>query len=280
MDGVSIATNPGLETSGLGGRCLGVQTESDHDSVVSDYSEMADPVKEHLASIHLLQEAELQFGSVLGLPAQQLHLIRPWLAVQRRPGEDEVEFLRRQRKINFLSLAQEFAAVKTVNPDALPFNLHKPRNDGDGKDEENDMSLAQEFAAVSCGEKTDNDLGQFEASNFHNIADANNDKHIIQSLSDIVCAAEENCNSESAVMVCSVPDVIHDSTRCDVSQLSDTNCVSVDLVHECHLSDVLTTTDDISSNTSEVLLANTVMSHSKNTDLVSRNYCAPLICLF
>jgi len=273
---VSIVTNPGLEMSGLGGRCLGGQTDSDHDSVVSDYSEMADPVKEHLASIHLLQEAELQFSNVLGLPAQQLHLIRPWLAVQRRPDEDEVEFLKRQRKINFLSLAQEFAAVKMVNPNALPF-CHKPRNDGDGKDEENeslaDRSLAEEFAAVSCAEKTEDELSQFGPSDVHSTAA--DDTHIIQSSSD---TAEEECSSESAVTVCSVPDVVHDSAHCDVSQPSDTNCVRVDLVHECHSSDAWSGTD-AGVNISDALLANSVMSHSKNMDLVSRNYNCIIMCM-
>jgi len=265
MDGVSLVTNSGLELSGLGGRCLGGQTDSDHDSVVSDYSEMADPVKEHLASIHLLQEVEFQFGNVLGLPAHQLHLLRPWLAVQRRPDEDETEFLKRQRKINFLSLAQEFAAVKTVNPDALPFNLHWPRTDGNGKDEDyeesTDVSLAQEFAAVNCAEKSDDELSQNGAS----------DKRIIPPSSSIVFTAKKDCSFESSAMVCSVPDVVHDSARCDVSQLPDTHCVRVDLVHECRSSDVLTITD-ASVNTCDVLLANTSMSHSKNTDLVSRTY--------
>lgn len=39
--------------------------------------------------------------------------------------EDEEEFNKRVRKTNYLSLAQEFAELKKVNANALPFGLHK-----------------------------------------------------------------------------------------------------------------------------------------------------------
>ena len=289
MDGISVVTNTGLEMlCGVGVRRPSGQTDSDHDSVVSDYSEMADPVKEHLAGIHILQEAELRFGSVLGLPVQQPYAMRPWLAVQRRPDEDEVEFLQRQKKINFLSLAQEFAAIKKADPDALPFNLHRPRNDAsdeeEGKEESDDVSLAQELATVCCVDKTDDDLSQVGRSCSERVQDdsafpnTTSSNHISQ-YSDIVtkscssggfCAAKENCSSELGVVVSNIPDVVqglHDSAHCDESKQPDTDRVEVDVADNCRLSDALTALGD-DFNTSDEL-ANAAMSHSKKIDLVS-----------
>jgi len=280
MDGISVVTNTRLEMCGLGSRCSGGQTDSDHESVVSDYSEMADPVKEHLANIHLLQEAELRFGSVLGLPPHQSYAMRPWLAVDRRPDEDEVEFLQRRRKINFLSLAQEFAAVKKVYPDALPFIVQRQRNDDSSReedDESGDVSLAQEFAAVSCADNTDSEVCQVGATEFHSTV---NDEHsqssnvVTDSCSSIPCAAEASCNSESGVMVSIIPDVVqglHSAALCDSSRQPDTNCAEVDLVDDCHSSDLPIGTHAYFKTSSE--LADTVISHSKNVDLVSHTSC-------
>jgi len=279
MDGISVVTMTGVEMCGLGGRCSSGQTDSDHESVVSDYSEMADPVKEHLASIHLLQEAELRFGS-----GQQSYALRPWLAVQRRPGEDEAEFLQRQRKVNFLSLAQEFAAVKKLNPDAVPFIAHTQTNDGGNVDEEEneesgDVSLAEEFAAVSCSRgETDGEVSPIGRSEFHI---ATNAEHISQSSDtvanvgssdNILPAVEAKSNSES-VMVSSIPDVVpwlhNDGDCCNVLQQSDAVSVEVDHADDCRSSCVLTGTDDDYLKTSSELDANSVLSHSRNVDLVS-----------
>ena len=45
--------------------------------------------------------------------------------IQREVDETDEEFQKRLKKINFLSLAQEFAELKKVDADALPFDLHK-----------------------------------------------------------------------------------------------------------------------------------------------------------
>jgi len=283
MDGVglSVLTNTAVEMCGLGARCLGGHTDSDHESVVSDYSEMADPVKEHLANIHILQEAELRFGSVLGLPAQQPYAIRPWLAVQRRPDEDETEFLQRQKKVNFLSLAQEFAAVKRTHPDALPFNLHRHKNVADSKEEGNeesdDVSLAQELAVVSCVDEANDEVGQIGTSCLeqeHN--DGTTDgKHIDESSNAVtnscskpvvICVGKEDCNSEFGAVASSVPDVVQGLHDCSTSKQPDMNRVGVNLVDNCHLSDVLTGDDAVKYSDE---LANTVTSRSNNVDLVS-----------
>jgi hypothetical protein len=101
--------------------CLG--DSDDRESILSDYSEMAEPVKEHLANMQVLQEAEL----CLNLPAQPFGC-RHWLTMNKKSDEDDADCRRHQQKMNFLSLAQEFAALKTVNAEALPFNLHLRRS--------------------------------------------------------------------------------------------------------------------------------------------------------
>jgi len=279
MDGISIATNTGTEMCGIGAGCSSGQTDSDRESMDSDYSEMADPVKEHLASIHILQEAELRFGSMLGLPAQQPYMLRSWLTVERRPFEDDMQFLHRQKKINFLSLAQEFAAIKQANPDALPFNLHRQRNDatskGQGYEESVDVCLAQELAAVSCVDKTDDEVSQLRASCLEQVDDCGvydnctDNERISQSSdtvtdscsSSVLCAVEEISDSQLAVMVSSVPDVVQDA-QCD-----EMNSIEADPVNSCRSSDVLNGCNRDFKTSDE--LTDTVMSHSKNVDLAS-----------
>lgn len=277
-----MMTNMTVDMCGVGIRRSDGEADSDRESVVSDYSEMADPVKEHLAGIHLLQEAELHFGSVLG--------IGPWLTLQQRPGEDEVDFLKRQRKVNFLSLAQEFAAVKKLNPDALPFDVHKQRNDAGSKEDKsedsNEISLAKEFAVVSCVDKTDDEVSQTETNCSEHVHDSSiyhnstNVEHISQSSnvvtsscsSSIFYAAEGDNNSETCAVMSGVPDVVqglHDSAAADCGTVCINN-VEVEPIVGVHSSDVLTRCDDDSKTLDKS--ANVVMSHSKNVDLVSTEF--------
>jgi len=278
MDGVSVITNTTLDVCGVGTRRSCGETDSDHESVVSDYSEMADPVKEHLASIHLLQEAEVRFGSILG--------IRPWLTLQQRPDEDEIDFLKRQRKVNFLSLAQEFAAVKMLNPDALPFDVHKQRNEAGSKEDRvedsNEISLAEEYAAVSCVDETDDEFSSIGASCSERVYDSSiyhnstNVEHIGQSSnvvtnsssSTVVCSAEGDSNSETHAVMSQVPDVVQglqDNAHCGTVCVND---VEVDPVDRVHSSDILTTCDDDSKTLNNAANTVVLVSHSKNSDLV------------
>lgn len=94
--------------------------DSDPESIVSDYSEMADPIKEHLANVQIIQKEDLDLGNTF---VDSQFLVHPKLF--RGSEEDEEEFNRRLRKTNYLSLAQEFAELKKVNASALPFGLHK-----------------------------------------------------------------------------------------------------------------------------------------------------------
>jgi len=272
MDGVSVMTNTAVDMcGGPGSRCSGKESDSDGESVVSDYSEMADPVREHLASIRRLQEAELRFGSVLGSSAYSIH---PWLALERRPDEDDVEFLQRQRKVNFLSLAQEFAAVKKVNPDALPFDLHKQWNDAGNKEDgdSDETSLAKELSAVSCVDKTDDDVEAdcseraFDSSVLDNAT--NNDltsqsSNITDScLTGSLHTLEEACNSETSAVV---PDVVQGLHQSDTSKQLHINDVNVNCVDGCQLPDAYSQSDVKTLDR----LNDSLMSHSQNVDLVS-----------
>ena len=94
--------------------------EPEPDSVASDYSEMADPIKEHLANVQIIQKEDLETGNTM-FPDQ----FSVGQKITQGPDESDEEFTRRLRKINYLSLAQEFAALKKVDADALPFGLQK-----------------------------------------------------------------------------------------------------------------------------------------------------------
>ena len=106
------AGNPEIEP-------IAKDNDAECDSVLSDYSEMADPLKEHLANVQIIQHEDLETGNTM----------YPSFGVQqkiiRSPDETEEQFSKRLRKMNFLSLAQEFAALKRIDSDALPFDLHK-----------------------------------------------------------------------------------------------------------------------------------------------------------
>ena len=94
--------------------------EPDPDSIASDYSELAGPIKEHLANVQIIQREDLQSGNTMF--ANQFTVQQK---ITRGVDETEEEFTKRLRKINYLSLAQEFAELKKIDSTALPFDLHK-----------------------------------------------------------------------------------------------------------------------------------------------------------
>lgn len=285
MDGVSVLTSTtALETHGSGAG----QADSDDDSVVSDYSEMGVPVKEHLTSIHLLQEAELRFGAAaFGLQLACGSRLRP-TAVHRRPDdEDEVDFLRRQRKLNFLSLAQEFAAVKRQNPEALPFDVRRQRNDEDedSEEDESDETALGEFATVCLADEERNDAEPNSAVQkpiFDDFCNAKSDNHAKQNASatsslsksvgavDNDCAVGENCTSvATAVTVSSIPDVVkglHDNGGiCSALDKSDISSAEV-VDDSCPSGVVVQCVDDFKTVGES---ADAVVLHSSNVDWVS-----------
>lgn len=107
--------------------------ESETESIVSDYSEMADPVKEHLANVQIMADP-LSSASFI---------VQPRLI--RGAEESEAAFLQRIRKMNFLSLAQEFADLKKQDASILPFNLHEKRYKN-GKESEDEADKVDELS--------------------------------------------------------------------------------------------------------------------------------------
>ena len=118
----SLTQDEGSHNTGVppGGKWI----EPEPDSVVSDYSEMADPLKEHLANVQIIQKEDLDVGNTMF--SNQFSVGQK---IMRSPDETEEEFTKRLRKINYLSLAQEFAALKKIDADALPFDLRRAPQD-------------------------------------------------------------------------------------------------------------------------------------------------------
>ncbi|XP_052104496.1 IQCJ-SCHIP1 readthrough transcript protein-like [Mytilus californianus] len=107
-----------------------LKSDTDTDSVSSDYSvEISAPLRE-FSDIHIYDKNELTDSSV------------STGKLERRVRETEEDFSRRVRKTNLLSIAQEFAELKKVNADALPFDLHKSQN------------LVEETSSSECSSAT------------------------------------------------------------------------------------------------------------------------------
>ncbi|VDI41779.1 Hypothetical predicted protein [Mytilus galloprovincialis] len=107
-----------------------LKSDTDTDSVSSDYSvEISAPLRE-FSDVHIYEKNELTDSSV---STDKL---------ERGVRETEEDFSRRVRKTNLLSIAQEFAELKKVNADALPFDLHKSQN------------LVEETSSSECSSAT------------------------------------------------------------------------------------------------------------------------------
>ncbi|CAC5421582.1 unnamed protein product [Mytilus coruscus] len=107
-----------------------LKSDTDTDSVSSDYSvEISAPLRE-FSDIHIYEKNELTDSSA------------STGKLERRVRETEEDFSRRVRKTNLLSIAQEFAELKKVNADALPFDLHKSQN------------LVEETSSSECSSAT------------------------------------------------------------------------------------------------------------------------------
>ena len=80
--------------------------------------QMADFVREHLANVQIVRKDDLETGNTQ-FPDQ----FAVEQKVPRHPGETDADYGRRLRKLNYLSLAQEFAELKKVDIDAVPFDV-------------------------------------------------------------------------------------------------------------------------------------------------------------
>ncbi|XP_076454372.1 uncharacterized protein LOC143289262 isoform X2 [Babylonia areolata] len=122
--------------------------DSECESLASDYSELgAGPLRELEKDLELVDREQLKnYTPDFQAPGTAATTTDPHLllllhsttsltssldgdltaadSLQRQPGESDDDYNRRLRKLNYLSLAQEFAQLKRVNADACPIDFH------------------------------------------------------------------------------------------------------------------------------------------------------------
>lgn len=94
------------------------------ESITSDYSELGGPLQEIERDLHYIDRDALRTEDALPPIDGGIQNVR---SKDLSKGEEETEAERewRLRKINFLSLAQEFAELKKVDSQACPINFHR-----------------------------------------------------------------------------------------------------------------------------------------------------------
>jgi len=84
--------------------------EPDANSFASDYSELGEPIREHLAGVQIIGREDLDLGNTI--PSEDVDDGQEWLPdaekhqLLREDNETDEQFARRVRKTNYLSLAQ------------------------------------------------------------------------------------------------------------------------------------------------------------------------------
>lgn len=131
-----VATSRRLEASMCGS-----------ESAMSDYSEIAAPLQEHLANMHMHQlDCRLQNG--MYADGDDCGEVTDDSVLVQQPGECDEDFERRTKKVNYLSLAQEFAALKRVDPSAQPFSAIQQQQQQD----RGDVPYSAKTEARSCSD--------------------------------------------------------------------------------------------------------------------------------
>ncbi|KAH9512808.1 hypothetical protein Btru_038231 [Bulinus truncatus] len=94
------------------------------ESVVSDYSELGGPLKDIERDVNFIDKDLLRAEDASSFLALGSSF---WDKedLDKKEGESEEEFERRVRKVNLLSLAQEFAELKKLDSHACAINFHK-----------------------------------------------------------------------------------------------------------------------------------------------------------
>lgn len=172
--------------------------EVDSDSAISDYSDAIETSTDIDLIVKQDQHLNNNFSSQISL--------------QKNRDEDEADFRKRVRKINLLSLAQEFAALKKMNSDALPFDLHQDKYK-EASSVSDTASEADEFS---------HDWKHEPMANGFSLVDINNGNNLISITQDV----HSSC--------CSVPDIVKvggamnedDDGRRDANQRSCGDAIS------------------------------------------------------
>ena len=144
-----------------------VKHDSDVDcvSIASDYSEVSVPLRELTESeVEIVQKTDLTNKSFIPACSTAAN-------IQRNPEETDEDFRKRVRKINLLSIAQEFADLKKVNAKALPLGLHKCQS---GSQSSSEASSKQSSAmSTPCDPPTINGNMNYGFSNNNNDVNCN-----------------------------------------------------------------------------------------------------------
>ena len=144
-----------------------VKHDSDVDcvSIASDYSEVSVPLRELTESeVEIVQKTDLTNKSFIPACSTAAN-------IQRNPEETDEEFRKRVRKINLLSIAQEFADLKKVNAKALPLGLHKCHS---GSQSSSEASSKQSSAmSTPCDPPISNGNMNYGFSNNNNDVNCN-----------------------------------------------------------------------------------------------------------
>ncbi|CAI9740323.1 Hypothetical predicted protein [Octopus vulgaris] len=97
--------------------------DAECESVSSDYSEVVGPLRDLADNeIEIFNSSDLE-ETIISEKCNSFSTRSETL--QQNPDETDEEFHKRVKKVNFLSLAQEFAELKKIDADVLPFDLHK-----------------------------------------------------------------------------------------------------------------------------------------------------------
>ncbi|XP_059159587.1 uncharacterized protein LOC131943456 isoform X2 [Physella acuta] len=94
------------------------------ESVVSDYSEVGGPLRDFERDVTYMDKDSLRAEDSSSFLALSSSFWEPE-ELERREGESEEDFERRVRKVNLLSLAQEFAELKKLDAQACAINFHR-----------------------------------------------------------------------------------------------------------------------------------------------------------
>ena len=115
-----------------------------------DYTEMADPMKQHLANMQYLQQSQKK-PHVMD-DNQLIEVDNETHNILRNADETDDEYSRRIRKTNLLSLAQEFAALKQVQSGSTLYDVVKT------SETQNDYSPMSEVSTESESDEEHDDV--------------------------------------------------------------------------------------------------------------------------
>jgi hypothetical protein len=199
--------------------------EPDPNSFSSDYSEMAEPIREHLANVQIICREDLAMGNTVG-PGAGLPLPSASAGVpsglERGLDETDESYNRRVRVTNYLSLAQEFAALKKADSRALPFDLHRSSNlskaecssSSDEGDDDDDSDLDEADDGRSGNTATAESVSQsqvhsMEPKTYHPLPGRDGDQK-----STSKCSNSKPC----------IPDVVASSNQSETNALPSGRC--------------------------------------------------------